>query len=269
MGSMLATVSPAKVFGRPTADQIWLGPAQRRALRFLSAAAPEHTKLLLGPRACGKSTLVDRMLADLENTVYFRSRGSWDSGGALLGGLLDSARLEASADSKAEPHTRFAEHLEHQRRLGRNILIVIDDAERLAPEIWRELYRLRALRLADGYLPEFVLVGRPEVYAWLQTDELGGWESVDMDIHTLPPPDFEQVGSYILNRLEHAFLPKDLFSSAACELVGKLSAGSLRSANLLCQMSLVLADKNAVPNVDQRLVKSARAAIAAKQIPQH
>ena len=86
-------LSPAKIFGRPTADRIWQGPAQRQALAFLEDPTPGATKLLLGPRSCGKSTILDRYLTDLEDKIYFRSRDGWQSPSILLLALLESADL--------------------------------------------------------------------------------------------------------------------------------------------------------------------------------
>jgi hypothetical protein len=55
MGEAPKLVSPARVFARPTADQIWLGPSQRAALSQLSR--PAQVRLIVGPGSCGKTTL--------------------------------------------------------------------------------------------------------------------------------------------------------------------------------------------------------------------
>ena len=56
-------VSPARVFARPTADQIWLGPAQQAALSQLSGTT--RVRSLVGPPSSGKSTLLNHVSARL------------------------------------------------------------------------------------------------------------------------------------------------------------------------------------------------------------
>lgn len=259
MGTIKTSLSPAKIFGRPTADEIWLGPAQRRALAFLHK--PASTKLLLGPRGSGKSVLLERSLKELENTVYFRSRDGWESPGELLGALLASADIVSMDSSEVAQRNLFVTYLQHQWSLGRKIQFAIDDAERLSPAIWRELNRLRAVRCEGRYAPEFVLVGRDDALAFLQSKKANGWESVRLAVHHLPAPNGEDVLEYIEDRLGWAKLPKTLFTREACALISELAGGSFTSVNILCQMSLVLANKRSATTVDAELVKSARAAI--------
>src|SRR5215831_16613597 len=58
-------VSPARVFARPTADQIWLGPAQQAALSQLSKGT--RIRALVGPPSSGKTTLLNHV-ADQKKT---------------------------------------------------------------------------------------------------------------------------------------------------------------------------------------------------------
>jgi len=266
MGKTQENFSPARIFGRPTADQIWLGPVQRRALTFLRTPIEGATKLVLGPRGCGKTVLLERYLADLEETLYFRSRDRWESAGALLSALLESADLTSPDGSEVARRNLFSSYLNHQRSLGRKILIAVDDAERLTPAVWQELCRLRAMRCDDGYKPEFLLLGRPHVYGILQSSRSSGWETVRLAVHNLAPPEAADVAAYIRLRLHRAGLPGTLFSEPARALIARLCRGSLKLVNLLCQMSLVVARRQSARVVDEDIVKAARAAICAAKV---
>lgn len=266
MGQAQNGLSPARIFGRPTADQLWLGPTQRRALTFLRTPIQGTTKLLLGPRGCGKSTLLDAFLGELEGTLYFKSSDRWDSGSALLHALLDSTGMTPTEGSDIARRNLFSHHLEHQRSLGYRIVMAIDDAERFTPDVWSELFRLRAMRCNDGYEPEFILVGRPEAYGYLQSPAGGGWESQRVIAHTLKALETTDVGEYINHRLRSAGLSGTVFSEPARDLIGHLANGSLTSANLLCQMSLVHARKQNARLVDGNIVRSARMAIGDQRV---
>ena len=265
MGRAQNGFSPARIFGRPAADKLWQDPAQRRALTFLRTPIQGTTKLLLGPRGCGKSTLLDAFLGELEETLYFKSSDGWDSGSALLVGLLDSSDLTPVEGLDVARRNLFSSYLEQQRSLGQRIVIAIDDAERLNADVWRELYRLRAIRGDDGYEPEFILIGRPEAYRYLQSPKGGGWESARLIAHTLKALETADVGDYIQHRLRAAGLPETVFSEAALELIGHLANGSLSAANILCQMSLVHARKRSARIVDAGIVRSARMAIGGQE----
>ncbi len=268
MGRAQNDFSPARIFGRPTADQLWLGPVQHRALTFLRTPIQGATKLLLGSRGCGKSTLLDLFLAELEETVYFRSRDRWDSGAALLNALLDSTDLHSMEGTEIAQRNLFSTYLEQQRSLGHRLILAIDDAERLNPDAWRELYRLRGIRCEDDYEPEFVLVGRPETHAYLQGENGGGWESTRLVVHTLKALEAADAGNYIQHRLDVAGVSGKLFTESARDLIGHLASGSLTAVNLLCQMALVQAKKSATI-VDENVVRSARMAMGGQpNVPQ-
>ena len=83
MGEARRLVSPARVFARPAADQIWLGPAQLSALSQLSR--PARVRLLVGPPSSGKSTILNHLAARVRNeAVVLQCRGPKDNAGAVV-----------------------------------------------------------------------------------------------------------------------------------------------------------------------------------------
>ena len=69
-------LSPARVFARPTADPIWLGPAQRAALSQLSREA--RIRLLVGTPSSGKSTLLNHVARQLGSDSVVLQNGLGD-----------------------------------------------------------------------------------------------------------------------------------------------------------------------------------------------
>mgnify|MGYP003575233312 CR=1 FL=1 len=82
MGETHRLVSPARVFARPTADEIWLGAAQRAALSQLSRAA--HIRVIVGPTSSGKTTLLQYLGTQLHSgAVALHCRGPKDDASAF------------------------------------------------------------------------------------------------------------------------------------------------------------------------------------------
>jgi hypothetical protein len=250
-------LSPAKIFGRPTADRIWLGPAQSRALAFLSDPSPGNTKLLLGPRSCGKSIVLDRYLAGLDSTQYFRSRDGWENPSELLDALLESAQISAPATTDDKRRELFRCYLSDQHELGMDLLLVIDGAEQLTSVIWKEFYRLATIVCDDGYAPEILIAGQAHTYDYLKSPMARDWNGREFSVHRVPPLEPLDVCIYVKDRLNSVGLPEAVFSAPSRTLMGKLAGGSFITTNLLCQMSLVLARQRGATFVDEELVQAA------------
>ena len=106
MGETHRAVSPARVFARPTADEIWLGAAQKAALSQLSR--PAHIRVIVGPSSSGKTTLLQYLGAHLHSgAVVLQCRGPKQDASAVLVSLLLSADLAPWDLSEIEQRTGF------------------------------------------------------------------------------------------------------------------------------------------------------------------
>ena len=120
-------VSPARVFARPTADQIWLGPAQQAALSQFSRNA--RARLLIGPPSSGKTTLINHLAARwAAEHVVLSCRGPKDDAAAVLAALLLSAELAPWELSEVEQRNLLTVFVQQRRSQNRRVVVVIDDA---------------------------------------------------------------------------------------------------------------------------------------------
>jgi type II secretory pathway predicted ATPase ExeA len=260
-------VSPASVFGRPQAHDVWLGPAQCRTLSFaLEALSRNKTGLVLGSRGCGKSTVLDTYLENVPDCAFFRLRDRWDNGEALLAALVESTGSAAGAASDAEQRDALRAYLETEKQRGRTVIIAVDDAQLLAKEAWLELSRLAAIDV-DGYSPQLLVVGRPEALGLFQPTMTGGLSSPRIVLHRMAAPTHDDVNAYILHRTRSANLQASLFTAAARMLVAKLADGSFARVNLLCQGAMVLLQKRRLQQVDEKLVTEANAIFGRSAVP--
>jgi type II secretory pathway predicted ATPase ExeA len=250
-------VSPANVFGRPRPQDVWLGPAQCRALSFaLEALSRNKTGLLLGMRGCGKSTVLDTYLENVPGSAFFRLRDRWESGAALLEALVESAGAGRGVSTDAERRDALRAYLETEKKRGRTVIFAVDDAQLLANEAWLELSRLSAIDI-DGYSPHLLVVGRPETLDLFQPALTGGLSAARIVVHRMASATQDDANAYILHRMRSADLPASLFTAAARMLVAKLADGSFARVNLLCQGAMVLLQKRRLQQVDEKLVTEA------------
>lgn len=260
METATPSASPAVVFARPTADQIWLGPAQEAALSQLSN--PARLQLLVGPPSCGKTTLLQGHAARLaKDCVVLHARGPKDSSAALLGSLLLSADLAPWELSAVEQRNLLTVFVQQRRAQRRRIVVAIDDAHRLENEAWEEIDRLLAFQIDRRPALEVLLAGPASLTH--RAEQLG----VERDktlVHALPAPEPADVAGYIEWRLaRHAM--SDRLTPIAIQMIARVSGTRYAAVDVLCQMTLLLLRQLRLPRADARVVRQAMATLVARQ----
>lgn len=261
MAEARAIVSPAKVFARPTADQIWLGPAQQAALSRLSR--PVRVRALLGPASSGKTTLLNHLGSRLEaDGVVLHLRGPKDDATGVLATLLLNAGLAPWELSEIEQRNLLSVFVQQRRSQGRRVLVVVDDAHRLQPAAWEEIERLLAFRVEQRPAIDLLLAGPPS----LADPFACSLQASDSEIvrHTLEAPSQTELSSYIEWRLTR-FDMSDAFTPVASQMIAQLSEGRFAAVDVLCQMSLLLRRQLRVERVDTRVARRAIANLVARQ----
>jgi type II secretory pathway predicted ATPase ExeA len=260
MGAARFLVSPARVFARPTADQIWLGPAQQSALSQFSGT--HKVRLLAGPPSSGKSTLVAYFASQLPpESVVLQCRGPKDDATAVLTGLLLSADLAPWELSEIERRNLLTVFIHQRRSQGRRVVLVVDDAHAFKDAAWEELERLLAFKIDKHPALELLLAGPSSLAERLNAD---GHESNQIRMHTLETPSLEDLASYVHWRLSR-FEMQDFVTPVASQMIARLSAGRYAAVNVLCQMSLLLLRQLGLERADARVVRQAAAALTERQ----
>ncbi len=259
MGAAQLLVSPARVFARPTADQIWLGPAQKSALSQLSGAA--KTRILVGAPSSGKSTLLSHFASQLPpGAVVLNCRGPKNDAAAVLAGVLLSADLAPWELSEIEQRNLFTVFV-HQRRLqGRRVVLSIDDAHTFEDAAWEEIERLLSFKVDKQPAIE-LLLGGPTTLAGRFDLARCGLDPHQVKVHVLDAPSENDLVSYVdwrLNRFEMAGLVAD----DGVRTIAQLSSGRYAAVNVLCQMALLLLRRQGVERVDAHLAKQAAATLS-------
>ena len=202
--------------------------------------------------------MVQYYLNGLTNTVCILSRQARNTPLELICDLLKCAGLRPDGTVQEELRERFCAYLSDRYWLGKNVVLVIDDAEKLTSAVWQELYRIGTTTFDDGQTqPQLIVVGRPQAFEFLKTPTAAGWNEMDYKVHQLPALTRPDVSLYISDQLRAAGLSERVFSPKARDTIGKLCGGSIGLANKLSRVSLALAQRRSSTMVDQELVRIA------------
>ncbi|HEY8521735.1 MAG TPA: FHA domain-containing protein [Gammaproteobacteria bacterium] len=261
MASGVLELSPAKVFARPAAEAIWLGPVQRAALARLLEG--DGIRVLVGPPSSGKTTLLAHACARwAERDQVLQARGPQTQAAGLLSALLTSAGLAPWELSAVEQRNLLTVLIQQRNGQGRRVVLAVDDAQLVVGDAWSELERLAAWRGgAAAPALDMVLVGSPALIE-RQNANPAVWGSAA--VHGLAAPSADDVAAYLEWRLARFDL-QGTITPVAAQLIARASGARFRVVDALSQMALLLMRRERLERVDARLVRQAIATFAARR----
>lgn len=145
---------------------------------------------------------------------------------------------------------------------GRNNVLVIDEAQNLAPELLEQLRLLTNLETNERKLLQIILIGQPELREMLarpDLEQLAQRVIARYHLQALQPGESEQ---YVRHRMEVCGLERPMpFERAALKRIHGATGGVPRRINLLCDRALLGAYANGQPHVSRRIVDQAAAEV--------
>lgn len=149
-----------------------------------------------------------------------------------------------------------------ENRAGRTPVLVIDEAQNLAPEVLEQVRLLSNLETERDKLIQIVLVGQPELDQLLERHELRQLAQRIVVKTRLQPLDREETEAYVESRLRVAGACRPLFDAAALAAVYRHTGGLPRLINVLCDRALLAAYAQGAAQVSLAEVRSAAGEIA-------
>ena len=141
---------------------------------------------------------------------------------------------------------------------GKNSVLIIDEAQNLAPEVLEQLRLLTNLETSERKLLQIVLIGQPELRTMLQRPELEQLAQRVIARYHLQALTESETTQYIAHRLEVSGLKGVLpFDRQALKRVHHFARGVPRRINLLCDRALLGAFASGQATVSQRIVDKA------------
>jgi len=143
---------------------------------------------------------------------------------------------------KTELRNSLKHYLIDQKAHGRNVVLIIDEAQNLSEEVLEELRNLGNIETPTEKLLQIILLGQPELRQMIRTPQLRPLEQRIILRFHLGKLSAEDVAAYIDHRLSVAGAPDGtIFDADAKQEIFETSEGVPRLINIICDQALLLA----------------------------
>ncbi len=145
-----------------------------------------------------------------------------------------------------------------QHAAGRNNVLIIDEAQNLAPDVLEQLRLLTNLETSERKLLQIILIGQPELRGMVASPELEQLAQRVIARFHLDALSEQETAQYIAHRMGVAGLAgPQPFDRRALQRVHRLARGVPRRINLLCDRALLGAYAAGVRVVTDAIVRRA------------
>ncbi len=237
------TIAPFGI--SPRLDFIYASSAfsESKAHLVYGLESNEAIVMITGAIGTGKTMTVQSFLSQLgeRHMTALVTNTSVDAK-ELLKLILDDldAPLSREAD-KSDLLIALKQMIIEQGREGRRVIIIIDEAQNLAPGVLEEIRLLTNLGQGDQQPVQVILVGQPELEHIVARPELAQLRQRIRVHYRLVPLTRQELGEYVDHRMVVAGGRAGTFTAGALDRVFALSSGVPRVVNTLCNDALLAA----------------------------
>ena len=147
---------------------------------------------------------------------------------------------------------------------GRRVVVVVDEAQNLAPTVLEQVRLLTNLETNTQKLLQIILIGQPELRELLARNELRQLAQRITGRYHLNPLTRDETAAYVRHRLRVAGATSDIFSPGALAEVYRVAGGVPRVINVVCDRALLGAYSMDRHRVTGNLVRHAASEVFGK-----
>ena len=251
----------------PDPRYLFMSERHREALAHLlyGLDAGGGIVLLSGEIGTGKTTLCRCLLEQIPSTCniayVFNPKLTVEE---LLEAICAEFHVALAQDERRSGTRAWIDALNRflleQHAAGRSNVLVIDEAQNLAPDVLEQLRLLTNLETNERKLLQIILIGQPELRSMLSDPKLEQLAQRVIAHYHLGPLNEQETASYVQHRLATAGLNgPSPFQPGVMRHIHRLSGGVPRRINLLCDRALLGAYAQGVHSADRRVVEHAAA----------
>lgn len=229
----------------PNPHFVYLSTVHREAFARLLYGVNSHAGFiaLTGEVGTGKTTMLRTLLAQLEPEMYTSALifNPCMSGEQLLAGICREFGIEADEQTRFGYLDALNRFLVEQNSAGRTVVLVIDEAQNLEPDVLEQVRMISNLETERDKLIQIILAGQPELNDVLRRHDLRQLNQRITVRCRLTPMKLDETAHYINHRLKisGSRIP-DIFSRAAIRGIYRFSHGIPRLINVACEQALVM-----------------------------
>jgi general secretion pathway protein A len=245
----------------PNPHYMFLSDRHREALAHLTYGLGETGGfvLLTGEVGTGKTTVsrcLLQQIPDNTDTAFILNPSLTEL--ELLATLCDELEIKYGDNPTLKQLTDLISmYLLTNHKNGRNTVLIIDEAQHLRSEVLEQLRLLTNLETNTKKLLQVILIGQPELQQLLKRQDLRQLAQRITARYHLLPLNKDEIGLYVLHRLQVAGRHEPLFTRKAITALHKHSGGIPRLTNLLCERALMAGYGQAKVPIDHKMVNQA------------
>ncbi len=194
-----------------------VGTGKTTVIRSLLARKPDNTEiaLILNPRLDARQFLV----------TICEELGIQQPAG-------DEANMKELVD-------RLNRHLLGAHAAGRRVVVIVDEAQNLAPDVLEQVRLLTNLETETQKLLQIILIGQPELRSMLERNDLRQLAQRITGRFHLEPLTREESFAYLRHRLRVAGATQEIFTRGALAELYRASGGVPRLLNIIGDRALL------------------------------
>ena len=218
---------------------------------------------LTGEVGTGKTTLIRSLLEQLpakaEIALILNPQLSRLE---FLQVICQELRIPAAADDSVRARVDALNgYLLRAYAEARRIVLIVDEAQALTPELLEQIRLLTNLETPKKKLLQIILIGQPELRDLLARPEMRQVAQRITGRYHLEPLSKEDTALYVNHRMKVAGAQRDVFTPPAIRLLYRRSRGIPRLINVVADRALLAAYTRDQRVVDRALVVSAAAEV--------
>ena len=224
---------------------LFLSDSHEEALAHLSYCV-EYRKgfaAITGEIGTGKTTLLNTLISrlDKQHSVAFVYQSA-SSTIELMRYVFKDLGITSDCADRTEYLNRFNDYLLQEMDAGRQVVLVVDEAQNLSIEVLEDLRLISNFEASNRKLVQIILAGQSELGQKLRLPELRQLNQRIAIQYVLQPLGAEETEAYVQHRLKTAGASRvDIFHPKAMKAIFAVTGGVPRLINQVCDTSMLRA----------------------------
>lgn len=244
----------------PDTDFLYMSPAHSRAKAYMECAIfnREGFVVITGEIGSGKTTLIKKLLTELdENVLVAKIFQTQLDEVELLQAILVEFGINPFKSKKVELLNMLNQFLINSYIEGKQVLLIIDDAQNLSKRCLEEITMLSGVETQKEKILHVILVGQPELSYTIESPNMEQLlQRVSLRFH-MRPLVVEEIQDYIEHRLKVTGMTKPLFEKNVYKFMFEYTGGTPRLINTLCDTALTCAFADDMKKVGKKELEAA------------
>ena len=215
--------------------------------------------IITGEVGAGKTTLCRVLLEHLDDDIEVAFiLNSYLTELELLKSINEDLGIPTTGKTRKELIDELNRFLLERSSQGKNVVIIIDEAQNLSIPVLEQLRMLSNLETEKEKLLQIVLVGQPELDTLLDNEKIRQLRQRVTVRHHVTPLSRAETKEYIYHRLNAAGARGNVvFTEGAIAEVFRFSRGIPRSINVMCDQALLVGYVGNTRRITRSMVRRA------------